>query len=97
MTGEQIRMARALLRLTLRDLADLASVDKKTLVRLEWGTARGHASTLQKIRGVLEERGVVFLPPVEPVHGPAVALKWGVELKNEASGLKRLAVLLHLA
>lgn len=76
-TGDQLRMARALLRLTMRELARLCDIDQGTVVRVEAG-AGAHKLTLQRLRQVLEERGVRFIPSREGDHEPGVALKWGV-------------------
>jgi transcriptional regulator with XRE-family HTH domain len=98
MTSEEIRMARALLDLSQLKLAKLASINKNTVTDLESGKRVGLAGSLAKLREVFDSRGVVFLPAVESVHGPGVALRWGVEIDDsEPSGLRRLAVLLHLA
>lgn len=78
MSPEQIRMARALLRLTTRDLADLASVDQMTVVNLEAGK-NARASTIEKVKEALVSRGVVFLKPKKGYYGPGVAMRWGVE------------------
>lgn len=85
LTGEQLRMARALLRLTVEDAASLAGINKGTIVRIETG-AGAHKFTLEKLRESLEVRGAVFTDPQEGVHGPGVALKWGMEiLRREPS------------
>jgi transcriptional regulator with XRE-family HTH domain len=79
MTGEQLRMARALLRLGLRELATKADVSRAAIVRLENGRGKPHATTETKLQRTLEAMGVVFIGALEPLHGPAVALRWGVE------------------
>ncbi len=78
-TGEQVRMARALLRLTMKDTAKLAGIDQGTIVRIEAGF-NAYALTLNHLRQVLEAAGARFLDPVEGDHGPGVALKWGAEV-----------------
>lgn len=55
-----IRMARACLELTVRDLAQLAGVNKATIVRMEAGFP-ARASSLDAVRGALEEKGARFL------------------------------------
>jgi transcriptional regulator with XRE-family HTH domain len=45
MNGDQLRMARALLRLTVRELAQASGVDKMAIVRFEAGR-NPHAATL---------------------------------------------------
>jgi transcriptional regulator with XRE-family HTH domain len=76
-TSTQFRMARAALMWTVRELAEKAGVHFNTISRIESGDAiRGHAQTA--VRRALEEAGVEFIEAVEGVHGPAVALKWGM-------------------
>lgn len=60
-TGEQIRMARAALRIGVRDLAKLADVAPMTISRLENGQSGGHADTLRKLCAALEQAGVEFI------------------------------------
>ena len=76
-TGEQVRMARALLRLTMKETAKLAGIDQGTIVRIEAGF-NAYALTLQHLRQVLEAAGARFIDPVEGDHGPGVAIKWGI-------------------
>jgi transcriptional regulator with XRE-family HTH domain len=79
MTGEQLRMARALLRLGLRELATTADVSRAAIVRLENGRGKPHAATEAKLQRALEDMGVLFIGALEPLHGPTVALRWGIE------------------
>ena len=74
MNAAQCRMARAALRLSVRDLAKLAQVATGTITRLEAGEAL-QARTLADIRHALEKAGVVFTNGDEP----------GVRLKNSLS------------
>ena len=53
LTGEQVRMARALLRLTMKDTAKLAGIDQGTIVRIEAGF-NAYALTLNHLQQVLE-------------------------------------------
>jgi transcriptional regulator with XRE-family HTH domain len=78
MTAEQLRMARALLRIGVRELARLASVDKNTISALENG-AKGHAATIARLKEALQERGVLLIPALEGIHGAAVSMRWGME------------------
>jgi transcriptional regulator with XRE-family HTH domain len=78
MTSEQLRMARALLRLGLRELAAMSGVDKMAISRMEAG-ARSHAATVTKLKATLEKMGIVFIGAAEPVHGPTVGMRWGME------------------
>jgi transcriptional regulator with XRE-family HTH domain len=71
-------MARALLRLTTRQLAEAADVSKGTVISIEAGK-RGHAGPVQRIRQYFESQGVYFIPALKEMHGPAVALRWGFD------------------
>ena len=75
MTPAQLRMARALLQLGIRELAEKAGVDKMSVQRIESGR-RAHPPTMAKIKAALIEEGIVFLGPVEPLHTESVALRW---------------------
>lgn len=59
MTPDQIRMARAAVRWSVRDLADKAGVTANTISRIENG-ADAKGSTLAAIRQALEAAGVEF-------------------------------------
>src|SRR3954452_984408 len=60
-TGAQIRMARAAVRLSVRELAAEARVSPNTITRLETdGTS--NASTLAAVERALEAAGVEVLP-----------------------------------
>lgn len=72
-TGDQIRMARAALRLGVRELAELASVAPMTISRLENGHSGGLAETLRKLQVTLETAGVIFV--AENGEGPGVRLR----------------------
>ena len=54
-------MARAALKMTVRQLADLVDCTKDTISRIE-KSGIGRQSTLDKIQQVLEGAGVVFIP-----------------------------------
>lgn len=60
MTIHQIRMARAGLALTVKEMAKLTDVSHDTITRLEKGEAL-KKSTEQKVRSRLERVGVEFL------------------------------------
>jgi transcriptional regulator with XRE-family HTH domain len=67
--GDQIRMARAALRLSVRELGKLAGVAPMTISRLETGQSGGYAKTITKIQRALEKGGVIFIDGDEPgVH-----------------------------
>jgi transcriptional regulator with XRE-family HTH domain len=63
-TSEQIRAARALLRLEQAELAERARVSVVTIRRLERGqaTQRVARGTIVKVRRVLEKAGAEFIP-----------------------------------
>lgn len=63
-TPEQIRAARALLRLEQTDLAGRAHISVATVRRLERSAANGRAApaTLVAVRRVLEQAGAEFIP-----------------------------------
>jgi transcriptional regulator with XRE-family HTH domain len=63
-TPEQLRAARALLRLEQAELAERAHVSVVTVRRVEGehGTARVAPDTLASVRGALEQAGVEFIP-----------------------------------
>jgi DNA-binding XRE family transcriptional regulator len=72
MLASQCRMARAALKMTVRQLAAAAEVSHDTIVRLEDGQEL-KASTIDKVRNALESAGVVFTP--ENGDGPGVKLR----------------------
>lgn len=74
-TGEQLRAARALLRIEQRDVAEASGVSLETIKRLEGikGPVSANAATVEKIVRSLEAAGAVFIP--ENGEGPGVRLK----------------------
>lgn len=78
-------MARAALKLTMRELAARAEIDKSTLVRIEAGYG-AHPFTLRQLRETLEAAGVFFIDAQEGVHASGVALKWGAEIPSRQPG-----------
>lgn len=80
-SGDQVRMARGALRMAVRELGELAGVDKMTVVRIESGEG-ARASTFERLRSALEAAGVVFLAPLDGVHGAGVAFKWGFDTSS---------------
>jgi DNA-binding XRE family transcriptional regulator len=60
-TGDQIRMGRAALHITVRELAKRAKVTAMTVTRLENGHSGGYAETMRKIQNALEAAGVEFI------------------------------------
>ncbi len=73
----QLRMARAALGWSLRELAEKAQVHKNTALRMETGQPTPTAS-FRIIQRVLEDAGIEFLDPIEGVRGEGVCFKWGV-------------------
>ena len=61
-TGAQCRMARAALKIGVRELAEMAGVSAMTITRFENGQTGGYADTLDKITKALEAAGVQFIP-----------------------------------
>jgi transcriptional regulator with XRE-family HTH domain len=73
-TGLQIRMARAALKLGVRDVAKLAKVSPATVTRVESDGA-ANASTLAALRSAFEAAGVEFID--ENGGGAGVRLRRG--------------------
>lgn len=69
--GTQVRMARAGLRLRVRELARRAGVSPNTVTRIE-ADFGGNASTLSAVRRALEEAGAVFLADERDLAGVRV-------------------------
>ncbi len=84
-TGDQIRMARSALRITVREMAEMTGIDKSTIVRVEAGGNVYHA-TMVKLQTALEAAGAEFLDAIEGQRGPGVAFKWGVDPSKRAPG-----------
>ncbi|WP_218821965.1 helix-turn-helix domain-containing protein [Haematobacter genomosp. 1] len=61
-TADQCRMARAALRLGVREVAELSGVSTMTISRFENGQSGGQAETLRKLQAALEAAGVQFIP-----------------------------------
>ena len=72
LTGAQIRMARAALKLGVRELAGVAKVSPNTVTRIE-ADLPANASTLAAIRTALEAAGVIFV--AENGEGAGVRLR----------------------
>jgi len=64
LSSDQIRGARAILRLSQADLAKAASVSLETIKRLEamHGELKVRLDTLTRIKDALESAGVEFIP-----------------------------------
>jgi len=81
LTSEQIRAARALLRMEQKDLAERSGVSLPTIKRLETqpGPLGAHGRTVDALRTALEAAGIIFVE--QNGEGP------GVRLRKAASGL----------
>ena len=64
LTGEQLRAARAMLKMEQGELAELSGVSIETIKRLERmdGRLKAYAETLHSLQETLEGEGVIFLP-----------------------------------
>jgi transcriptional regulator with XRE-family HTH domain len=64
MTGEQLRAARAMLKIEQAELAQLSGVSLETIKRLERmnGFLSANTKTLASLERVLEQEGAVFIP-----------------------------------
>ena len=61
MTSAQVRMARAALNWTVRDLAAATGLHRNTITNIEVGRYAGDPATLNLIKEVLIREGVVFI------------------------------------
>src|SRR5437762_11089547 len=69
----QVRMARAALNWTVRDLAEATGLHRNTVTNIEVGRYAGDAKTLEVIEKILKQAGVEFID--ENGGGPGVRLK----------------------
>jgi DNA-binding XRE family transcriptional regulator len=60
-TSAQVRMARAALNWTVRDLAEATGLHRNTITNIEVGRYGGDPETLALIKGVLIREGVEFI------------------------------------
>jgi len=72
-TGAQVKMARAALNWTVRDLATAAGLHRNTITNIETGRYEGDAVTLDTIETVLRRAGIDFID--ENGGGPGVRLR----------------------
>ena len=70
-------MARAALRIGIRELAALADLSPMTVTRLENGRSGGHVQSIRKIQAALEAEGIEFTNG----GAPGVRLHTKVEAK----------------
>jgi transcriptional regulator with XRE-family HTH domain len=80
-TSAQVRMARAALNWTVRDLAEAAGVHRNTITNIETGKYAGDGATLSALEAVLKREGVEF---IDENGGGA-----GVRLRKKGQGKKR--------
>ena len=73
MTSAQVRMARAALNWTVRDLAEATGLHRNTITNIEVGRYAGDPATLAMIKSVLTREGVQFID--ENGGGPGVRLR----------------------
>ena len=72
-SSSQIRMARAALKIGVRDLAEMAKVTTATITRYENERGGLQAETRDKLQKALEDAGIEFVP--ENGGGAGVRLK----------------------
>jgi DNA-binding XRE family transcriptional regulator len=72
-TSAQVRMARAALNWTVRDLAAATGLHRNTITNIEVGRYAGDPATLKLIKEILIREGVVFID--ENGGGPGVRLR----------------------
>jgi transcriptional regulator with XRE-family HTH domain len=72
-TSAQVRMARAALNWSVRDLAEAAQIHRNTVTNIETGRYAGDAATLAAIVNALRRAGVEFID--ENGGGPGVRLR----------------------
>jgi transcriptional regulator with XRE-family HTH domain len=60
-TNAQLRMARAALNWTVRDLAEATGLHRNTITNIEIGRYAGDQKTLEIIEAVLSKAGVEFI------------------------------------
>ena len=70
-SSQQIRAARAMLRMSVLELSQLSGVGVATITRLEAvdGLPPAHARTLESLRASLEGEGVKFVGTIDSAPG----------------------------
>lgn len=86
LTAAQIRMARAALRIGVRELAEMAGVAAMTLSRIETGLSSGTGTSLGRIERALTAAGVILI--AENGGGPGVRLKKGHKATETIAGAR---------
>ena len=77
-TAQQSKAARAFLGWTQAELARSTRCAQSTVAAFESGVSALQPRIMEDLVDALESAGVVFIDPVEGVHGPAVGLRWDV-------------------
>lgn len=72
-TSAQVRMARAALNWTVRDLAEATGLHRNTITNIEVGRYAGNQELISVIEKVLRDAGVEFI--AENGKGPGVRLR----------------------
>jgi transcriptional regulator with XRE-family HTH domain len=73
-TSAQLRMARAAVGWTVRELSERAGVHRNTITRLEAGAA-GESRTIAALAAALSAAGVTFIPENEDLVGDGVCFR----------------------
>ena len=84
-TGDQLRMARAALKMTIREVSELTGIDKSTVVRTEAG-GKAYYQTISTLQALFERLGIEFIDPIEGVRGQGVCFKWGADVPQRQPG-----------
>jgi transcriptional regulator with XRE-family HTH domain len=79
-TSAQVRMARAALNWTVRDLAEATNLHRNTISNIETGKYFGDEASLAMIETVLRRAGIEFID--ENGGGPGVRLRKGHRKKD---------------
>jgi transcriptional regulator with XRE-family HTH domain len=72
-TSAQLRMARAAIGWTVRDLANATGLHRNTITNIETGRYAGDPKTLEIVEAALSKAGIEFIE--ENGGGPGVRLK----------------------
>lgn len=73
-TADQIRMARAGLRISVRELSKASGVAESTILRFEGDKGGMQTGTLARLQKALEKEGIVFIEADEK-FGPGARLR----------------------
>jgi predicted transcriptional regulator len=71
---DQIRMARAGLRISVRELSEASGVAESTILRFEGDKGGMQTGTLGRIQKALEKEGIIFIDADEK-YGPGVRIR----------------------